>query len=419
VSRGPVNGSSSPGTVVGGAGAGAGVGVGVGVGVVLLIHDSTELDYTHVGELHDQLGQIGTGGGRGYICHNSLAVRPDRSVLGLASQVLHRRRTVSKAETPTQKREHAERESRLWMRGCEAIGPAPQGRLWVDVCDRGADAFEFLEYEQARGRRYVIRSARDRTLAGEDHVGSDRIHQTLHGYARDLPHLGERRIEVRGVPGKKGTRRVATVRVSAGAVTIALPHFARGQCTLASIDTWVIHVKEIDPPPPPGVEPLEWILLSNLPAETFAAACQRIDWYACRPLVEDYHKGMKTGAGIEQLQLERAERLEPVIGLLSVITAVLLHLRHATRCDAARTTPATSIVPRRYVRVLSGHLHKLFGGVRDDLTVSELLHGVARLGGHLGRTRDGPPGWLTLWRGWSKLHDMVEGAEAMSRTRCV
>jgi hypothetical protein len=386
--------------------------------VVLIVHDSTELDYTHVGALREQLGQIGNGRGRGYLCHNSLALTADGRVLGLAGQVLHRRRRVDKRETPTQKREHPQRESRLWRRGCEAIGAAPAGRRWVDVCDRGADAYEFLEYEHAHGRHYVIRSARDRNLDGEDHVGSDRVHATLHGYARDLPHLGERSVEVAARPGRGGKARVATVRVSAGPVSIKLPHFARGECTLGSLDLWVICVRETDPPV--GVdEPLEWILLSNLPADTFAQACEKIDFYAHRPVVEDYHKGMKSGVGIELLQLEQAERLEPVIGLLSVVAALLLQLRHAARQTDADAAPATTLVPRLYVRVLSGHLHRLYGGPRDDLTVRQFLYGVARLGGHLGRKNDGPPGWITLWRGWSDLHRMVEGAQAMRRQECV
>jgi hypothetical protein len=386
--------------------------------VVLLIHDSSELDYTHITELHDELGQIGNGGGRGYIAHHSLAVTPDGQVLGLASQILHRRRKVAKTETPQQKRRHPDRESRLWLRGCEAIGAAPTDRLWVDVCDRGSDTFEFLEYEQLRGRKYVIRSARNRNLDGADHIGSDRIHQTLHGYARDLPELGVRQIEVPPRPGKKGKRRPATVAVSAGRVTIQLPHFARGECQLPALDLWVIHVKEINPPSGAGAGAgaLEWILLSNLPADTFAAACEKIDWYARRPIVEDYHKGLKSGVGIELLQLERIDRLEPVIGLLSVIAVLLLQLRHQARAPDAQAIPARNIVPLLWVQVLSGHLHKQ---VRSDLTVSEFLRGVARLGGHLGRKNDGPPGWLTLWRGWSDLHRMIEGAEAMRWKRCV
>jgi hypothetical protein len=35
---------------------------------------------------------------------------------------------------------------------------------------------------------------------------------------------------------------------------------------------------------------------------------------------------------------------------------------------------------------------------------------VARMGGHLGRKSDGPPGWRTLWRGWQDLAIMTEGA---------
>src|SRR5581483_9000048 len=139
-------------------------------GVVLLVHDSTELDYTHVSALREQLGQIGNGGGRGYVCHNSLAVTPSGEVLGLAGQVLHRRRVVPRGEKPSAKRRHPDRESRLWPRGCEAVGPAPSGPkapLWVDVCDRGADTTEFIEYEVRNGRHFVIRLAKDRNLDGD------------------------------------------------------------------------------------------------------------------------------------------------------------------------------------------------------------------------------------------------------------
>jgi hypothetical protein len=43
----------------------------------------------------------------------------------------------------------------------------------------------------------------------------------------------------------------------------------------------------------------------------------------------------------------------------------------------------------------------------------------ARLGGFQARKSDGPPGRQTLWRGWEKLHLMVEGVTATIEVRCV
>src|SRR5262249_41972782 len=57
-------------------------------GTVLVLHDTTELDYTSHKSL-TKVGQIGDGKGRGYECHNSLAVVADTGeVLGLANQIL-------------------------------------------------------------------------------------------------------------------------------------------------------------------------------------------------------------------------------------------------------------------------------------------------------------------------------------------
>lgn len=382
-------------------------------GVVLLLHDTTELDFTAHCKVAGQLSQIGNGGGRGYLCHNTLAVTPDKQVIGLASQILHLRRKVPKGETARQKREHPDRESLLWPRGCGQIGDAPADAFWVDIADRGSDCFEFLEYEHAHHRRYVIRSTRNRTLDGEDHVGSDRIHHTLHEFAREQPTLLTRQIDV-AASTKKGTKaRSATVRIAASPITLAAPKQPRGQCTVSSLDLHVIHVAEVNPPA--DVEPVEWILLSNVPAHTAQQAAERVDWYACRPMIEDYHKGQKTGLGIELPQFESTDRLEPVIGILSVIAAVLLQLRHQARDPQSEQTLAVDCVPLLWVKIVAKTAYsfarkqsKTYG----QLSVKEFFVGVARLGGFLNRKHDGSPGWLTLWRGWQRLHTMIQGAEA-------
>ena len=54
---------------------------------VLVIHDTTTLDYSTLTS-QKNLGRVGNGNGRGYLCHNSLVVEPKtRAVIGLASQI--------------------------------------------------------------------------------------------------------------------------------------------------------------------------------------------------------------------------------------------------------------------------------------------------------------------------------------------
>ncbi len=52
---------------------------------------------------------------------------------------------------------------------------------------------------------------------------------------------------------------------------------------------------------------------------------------------------------------------------------------------------------------------------RRDWTVREFYQELAKLGGFLGRKRDGEPGWITLWHGFYKLHLCLRGAEALGR----
>lgn len=402
-------------------------------GVVLIVHDTTELDFSGIDALREQVGQIGKGRGHGYLCHNSLAIAllpggGGRRVLGLASQVLHKRRRVPKGETPAQKRRHPDRESRLWLTGLEQAGAAPAraapaGQLFVHVSDRGSDTFEYLCYAVGHARHFVIRCARDRNLLGDDHVGADRVYQKLRAYAADLPPLGERRVEAGAGPGRKA--RTARVRIAAGPVTLEPPDVARGQYAPKALDLWVVHVAEGDAPE--GVEPLEWILLTDLPAGTFAQAGERVDWYEHRPVVEDYHKGQKSGLGIERPRFADAARLEPVVALLSVVAAVLLGARDAARQADAGHTPATALAPRACVRVLAAHAARRAAArgprarmpVTEDMSVREFVAEVAKLGGFQARKSDGPPGWQTLWRGWAKLQLMVEGAIAILGEKCV
>jgi hypothetical protein len=106
-------------------------------GKVLLLHDTTVLDYSGLDV--DGLGQVGDGHGKGLYAHHSLAVIPaTRQVVGLMSQVLHRRATVPKGESKPARRARPDRESRLWTRAVAGLPPMPPGVAVTDVCRTGA-----------------------------------------------------------------------------------------------------------------------------------------------------------------------------------------------------------------------------------------------------------------------------------------
>ena len=166
-----------------------------------------------------------------------------------------------------------------------------------------------------------------------------------------------------------------------------------------------------DKKPPKGCEPLGWLLLTNVPTTNEPQAWERTKWYECRWVIEEFHKGQKTGCGIEDLQFTSAPALQPMIALLSVVAVTLLNLREAARDKTKADRPATEYVDRRYVEVLAGWRYQK---PRPKMTVEEFFLALARLGGHQNRKHDHPPGWIVLWRGWMALQHMLNGAAAIA-----
>lgn len=363
---------------------------------VLIVQDIVELDYSNQATLA-AMGQIGNGGGRGYECHNALAVDPESGALiGLVCQQLHSRPRVPKGEGVAARRARSSRESLLWIEAGRRIGPAPEGCHWIDVCDRGADTFEFLEFEIQRGRHFVIRSTHSRTLE----MASEGQPRRLHDFLRALPAQLGWTVDVSANKGQPARR--ARVLCGWAEVTLKPPHVRRGRHGRDPLRVWALRVWEVDAPAHVK-QPLEWLLLSDEAIVDGAAARRLVGYYERRPRVEDYHKAQKTGLGIEGLQLQSQAGLRPLIALLSVLAVALVNAREAARDEATARRPATKYFDPLKVRILSLWRHH----EERPLTVREYLLALGRLGGHFNRKSDGPPGWQTLWKGAMQLNAMV------------
>ncbi len=390
--------------------------------VVLLIQDTTWLDYS----AHRQTRGLGwyersrraDRGGQGMFLHNVLAVVPkgpgSGQVLGIAwakTWIRTGEPINGNEQRRSVRRRSADRESLRWSEAVDEIGAPPPGPVrWLHVGDRESDIFElYRRTRQLPGVGFVVRVAKDRNAAlGHDTADQVKRHERkssrLKDLVRSMPARGQTTLWIPSKAGRAG--RWAKLKVSAGAVTLWSPqlHYM-GE----AFRCWALRVWEVDAPQ--GVEPIEWILLSSEPVNDLADALRISGYYSLRWLVEEYHQCLKTGCKVEQRQLQTAARLEPLIGILSVVAVRLLQLKTNARLTPEK--PANQCVPREWVRTLS----KRIGKAASSMTVRQFTHEVAKMGGFLGRKGDGEPGWRTLWQGWEKLSLIQEGYELAKREK--
>jgi hypothetical protein len=357
---------------------------------ILFIQDTTDLDFTKYPET-EELGPIGNHEGRGLMMHTCLAVEYDKKMprlMGLPMQQIWRRKEKPyiKNETRTE-RNNRHTEAKIWATTLRRIGNPPKGKKWIEIGDRANDIFEFMDYCRQSGWNYVFRVCQNRRIKINKEITS--INQTL----ALLPEMGTATITKR----IKGKTKKQEIKLSISYQEIEVIPPARFKGKIKPCKAWLIKVENKE-------ENISWELYSSLPVTNLEEAIEKIEWYTIRWMIEEYHKCLKTGCSVEERQLEDAEALKALIGLLSIIALRLLEMRDQARQKGEE--PAISAIPEILVKIIAKR-----DPSKGIITVREFWHKTAQLGGFLGRKSDGEPGWQTLWRGWLRLLDMWIGAE--------
>jgi len=377
--------------------------VGQARGHCLLIGDTTIVSF---GADRDIQG-LGIIEGRtyGYLLHSALMVDADsEAILGLAGQTIHYRRPVPPDETARQSKLR-ERETKVWGEVVDIAGPPPEGVRFTHVFDRGGDSFEVYCHLLQHRCDWVVRAAQLTRLISTPQGATEQ----LKDYLATLPAAGSYELKVRA--NHQQPPRTARVEVRQGTIGMPVPRdcgrYAR-ECGITLITMNVVEVREVNASQ--GVTPLRWVLLTSHDASTFEKAWRVIEYYEKRPLIEEFHKALKTGCRLEERQYRTAKRLEALTAVLSVVAVRLLQLKSVARVDPER--PAEQVVPQRWIRMLSWARKSKR---KPIVTVRDFFRGLAGLGGFLGRKHDGEPGWITLWRGFEKLNLLLRGFDAMQQ----
>lgn len=387
---------------------------------VLVIQDTTELDYTSHRTLAGR-GPLSVEERQGFFLHTQWVVNDRRLPLGAWEASIYNREAPSREPKDPQRRKRLpleRKESFRWLAGyrgaCDLMARAPDVQV-ISCGDRENDIYEvFAEWHQRRLEARVaadweIRSNQDRCVLedGPQETSADGLETHLIAQVARNPVLGGVRFllkskvqskKAKGGGRKKVLRQGRTVRqeIRAGEIRLRPPH--RPGLKLSEVTLRVVMATEIDPPP--GQDPIEWVLLTSLPVGDLDQALEVLQVYLARWEIEEFHRVLKTGCRVERLQFQDARRLKPALALYLIVAWRILYLTKLGRtcpslaCDAvferSEWQPLWAVVRREPPPSKAPSLQ-------------EVILMIAQMGGYTGRKCDGPPGAQAMWEGMQAM----------------
>jgi hypothetical protein len=412
--------------------------------IILLPQDTTELNYTTKPQTKG-LGKLSSNTQLGMYLHPTIAITPERVCLGIVdAQILIRSELHSKTKNdyllpiiafflghpnyltlplcllisksfktlrpealPIEKKE-----TRRWLnsyRIAQTLAKQLPETQIVSIADREGDVYElFIDALQAKNEsraEFIIRASKDRILAKNKET---KEHEKLKKKIREAPVIGLVEFDIPATKNRKARRVTQEIR----AASIALhPPYRKGN-KLPSVTVHAVLAHEINVPH--DEEPIKWLLLTSLPIGTAAQAIQVITWYLCRWQIEIFFKILKSGCGVEELQLQTVDRLKPCLSLYMIIAWRILSMTMLGR--SCPDMPCTAVFDEEEWQAVYRVVHRS-PPPEAPPSLNAMIRMVASLGGFLNRKGDGQPGVQTIWIGLQRTKDFVIAMEALDASR--
>lgn len=245
---------------------------------VLCIQDTTELDYSTKKGIAE-LGPLNYESRWGMYLHPTLAITPERVPLGLLDAYSWAREPGSLGQEKDPNRPLEEKESVRWVDGFARVNEIAEQltdtRLTY-IADREGDIYDlFVEAPcPEHGADWLVRVQHQERLLADG--------RKLRAVIDAAPVLTEITFDR---PASNG-RRARTVHQQIKIVRVTLKAPSRPDRTLPEVTVTALLATEAQPPA--EEEPLDWLLLTNLPVETPEQAIEKLSWYLCRWQIEVY-----------------------------------------------------------------------------------------------------------------------------------
>jgi hypothetical protein len=280
--------------------------------IVLLVQDTTFLNYGTT-QPKAGMGTVKIKTREEYLLHPTVVFTPERVNLGVVGMKVWQRPEQPVAQQRKSK-PIAEKESYRWLEGYQGackIKQACPATLVVNMADREGDIQEWfveaMRREPSQRAEIIIRAKCNRRLV------PGTAQRYLWAEMQQTPALGTLTIELARQPERPP--RPITLSVTAKPVTFHGARRLGGK--LPPVTVSAVYVQE--PSPPPGEEPVEWLLLTSLPVTDFPRACLVVQWYRCRWEIELFFRVLKQGCQIEQLRMQTEKRLRNALAMYLIV----------------------------------------------------------------------------------------------------
>lgn len=365
---------------------------------VLVVQDTTEINFSKRDKKRRGFGPGGDGKAPGFFIHPVIAVdRESEAILGLVDAMIWTRRGPRNAASGNRKFE--EKESERWLMGCQAAARILRRSASLTmVADRDSDLYPLFDGRPAN-LELVVRAAQNRRL--ENGVA-------LFDALRDAQILDtvDVRVAPRG-PGDKG--RIARVHLRAGRVAISCPKI-KAYRELTKVLSLTL-VEAVETGAPNGKKPLHWYLLTTHGVHTAAEAQEVVQLYRLRWRIEQTFRALKSdGLALEDSQVTDAERMFNLaaMGLAGAIRTIqLVDARNGS------SRPSSDVIDDEFapaLRRISKSLERSTARQKNPHPEGSLAFVAwiaARLGGWNCYYK--PPGPKTMRDGWNRLAPMLQG----------
>jgi hypothetical protein len=388
--------------------------------VVLLVQDTTELEFTRPRQQMTGAGFLDGSSRRGALLHPLVAFTPDGTPLGSCWATIWTRdepleETRAQQERRLKRTPLEEKESWRWVEGlrqARAVAERVPGVKCVCIGDSEADIYElFTEPRGTTAVEWLIRAGQERAVQ-KGAENAENAARCLREAVESQPVLFTQEITVRGRGQTKATcdkcrrrqpreSRTAQVEVRATAVTLRGPRRPGGR--LPDVAVNVVQVREMDAPA--DDVPVEWLLITTLPIASAEQVREVIQYYAVRFMIEVLFRVLKSGCRVEQRRFEHIERIFPCVAVYLIAAWRTLMVCRLGRnspdldCEAIFDAAEWKSV---WMTVAGKKLP------RRPPKLAEILPLIAQLGGYVRYpNRKDPPGPQTVWLGLQRMHDLA------------